>query len=180
MAGISNTWIGNLFSRIKPGTSYRVFPWRSWEKICLILETISGIGCKINRTENGQGWTIEVDGSQSTELDTDVDATPPGQSLNRYLADEDATSGPVQLRQFHDMTDVLAVQDASSTGNNPTAADVQILVRRSVQTGESTRPKLEYVEGDGLYWLQGGNGSTNFATEIKIGQNNSFITISAS
>ena len=56
-----NDWIGRIFSRIRPGTSYRAFPWRSWEKICLILESIKGSGIRIRRTESGQGWALEVD-----------------------------------------------------------------------------------------------------------------------
>ena len=77
------------------------------------------------------------------------------------------------------MTDTLAVQDASSTGSDPTAADVQVLVRHANLTGG--RPRLEYVEGDGIFWVQGGDGSTNYGTEIKLGSASAgFITISAS
>lgn len=60
MASENDTWIGRLFSRIKPGSSYAAFPWKSWSKICLILETIKGIGCRINRTRSGQNWSIEL------------------------------------------------------------------------------------------------------------------------
>lgn len=119
-------------------------------------------------------------GGLDVELDTDRSpGNPPGESVNRYRASASSDGGPVQLRQFHDMTDTLAVQDASSTGSDPTAADVQVLVRHANLTGG--RPRLEYVEGDGIFWVQGGDGSTNYGTEIKLGSASAgFITISAS
>lgn len=56
----SDTFIGRLFSRIKPGSSYAAFPWKSWDKICTILETIRGRGVRIKRSTNETQWEIDA------------------------------------------------------------------------------------------------------------------------
>ena len=56
-----DTCIGRLFGRIRPGSSYRAFPWRSWDRICTILETCVGYGILINRTTTGSDWSLELD-----------------------------------------------------------------------------------------------------------------------
>jgi len=38
----------------------------------------------------------------------------------------------------------------------------------------------KYLRLDGFFWLQGGTAQTNYGTSLKLGQNNSYITISAS
>ena len=56
----SDTFIGRLFKRIVPGSSYAAFPWRSWDKICTILETIRGRGIRIRRSTNEAKWELDA------------------------------------------------------------------------------------------------------------------------
>lgn len=56
----SDSFIGRLFRRIKPGTSYAAFPWRSWDKICTILETIRGRGIRVVRSTNDTAWELDA------------------------------------------------------------------------------------------------------------------------
>lgn len=63
-----DTFIGRLFGRIRPGSSYRAFPWRSWDRICTILETCAGYGIIINRTPTGSDWSIEIDPTVTAKI----------------------------------------------------------------------------------------------------------------
>jgi len=63
----SDTFIGRLFKRIAPGSSYAAFPWKSWDKVCTILETIRGRGCRIKRSHKDNEW--EIDATDGTALD---------------------------------------------------------------------------------------------------------------
>ncbi len=89
MAAEHETWLGKLFNRIKPGSSFAAFPWKSWSKVCLILETIKGIGCRINRTRSGQNWSIEMvdeDGFPSNPHAYQVCVRDPDISVEDYEA----------------------------------------------------------------------------------------------
>lgn len=44
---------------------------QSWNRICNVLEGIEGVGCRIQKTENGHGWLIIVGDGSDAE-------TPPG------------------------------------------------------------------------------------------------------
>lgn len=63
----SDTFIGRLFKRIVPGSSYAAFPWRSWDKICTILETMRGRGIRIKRSTSDTKW--ELDATSGSVLD---------------------------------------------------------------------------------------------------------------
>lgn len=63
----SDTFIGRLFRRIAPGSSYAAFPWKSWDKVCTILETIRGRGCRIKRSHKDNEW--EIDATDGISLD---------------------------------------------------------------------------------------------------------------
>jgi len=75
----SDTFIGRLFSRIRPGSSYAAFPWRSWDRICSILETIRGRGIRIKRSRNENKW----------ELDATVGALDRPNAYSVYVHDPD-------------------------------------------------------------------------------------------
>ena len=75
----SDTFIGRLFSRIRPGSSYAAFPWRSWDRICSILETIRGRGIRIKRSRNENKW----------ELDATVGALDHPNAYSVYVHDPD-------------------------------------------------------------------------------------------
>ncbi len=113
-------------------------------------------------------------------LDTDkTPGNPPGESLNRYQSHQTSTdpSAPIQLRQFHDVDDKIIVQGLDSTGDNPTAEHLQLLLRTK---GTDVRPKLVYLDADsGLFWLIGGTDSINRAISFKLGDaTTGYITFS--
>ena len=130
---------------------------------------------------------VALDPPQRPEaLDTDeTPGDPPGESIDRWQSSstpgEQDQFAPLQLRNFADTTDTLDMQGTGDTGGLPTPANVDIVVRKTgVGTGD-VRPRVEYVPAnDGPFWVRGGDGQTNYGTEIKLGQNNSYITISAS
>lgn len=55
----------NWLKRIRAGSGFCGFSASSWNKVCNVLETIEGIGCTINKTHSGNGWTVVVDGKSS-------------------------------------------------------------------------------------------------------------------
>ena len=118
-------------------------------------------------------------------LDTDADpGNPPGESLNRFAADdgdEEHPDGQLQLRQFHDTTDTLSVEPVGSTGDGPTAANLDILMRNKGQGTAGSRPKLDYVQAaDGPFFVKGATADQNYAASIKIGTPaTGYVTISA-
>lgn len=115
-------------------------------------------------------------------LDTENIGDLPGDSLNRYQSDEEEPdpTAAIQLRQFHDVTDVETIAPPGST-TGTTAANLQVLFRK---IGEGTevggRPKLVYSPAGGIFWITGGDATTNYGTSIKIGSAaDGYITISA-
>ena len=124
-------------------------------------------------------------GDGTVVLDTDeTPGNPPGESVNRYQAMPSSPdpSAPVQLRQFHDVADLLAVQGVGDTGSAPSAEDLHVLFRQHTSGTSPVRPKLVYVEAAaGPFWVRGGNVSTNYATSIKIGTPaGGYVTITVS
>ena len=117
-------------------------------------------------------------------LDTDADpGNPPGESLNRFAAeegDDEHPDGQIQLRQFHDTNDTLSVEPVGSTGDGPTVANLDILMRNKGQGTAGSRPKLVYVPAaDGPFWVKGGDETQNYGTAINLGEPSiGFITIS--
>lgn len=126
--------------------------------------------------------TIEVGGGAEI-LDTDISpGNPPGESVNRYQAtptNPDAAA-PIQLRQFHDITDLLSMQGVGETGSAPDATDVHVLLRQFNDGTADVRPKLVYVLASaGPFWVKGGAAAQNFGTSMKLGTPaGGYITIS--
>lgn len=67
----------NWLKRIRAGSGFCGFSASSWNKVCNVLETIEGIGCTINKTHSGNGWTVVVDG-KSSDAPYPEGVTPPG------------------------------------------------------------------------------------------------------
>jgi hypothetical protein len=58
--------LNNWLRRFRSGAPLCAFSARSWNRICNVLESIEGVGCRIEKTENGWGWQIVVgDGSDA-------------------------------------------------------------------------------------------------------------------
>ena len=52
----------NYFKRILRPISFAAFPYRSWNRICDILENISGVGCRIEKqSKENTHWLLVVD-----------------------------------------------------------------------------------------------------------------------
>ena len=57
---ILSSWL----RRYRANSPLCAFHPQSWNRICNVLEGIEGVGCQIQKTENGHGWLIIVgDGS---------------------------------------------------------------------------------------------------------------------
>lgn len=59
--------LDNWLRRFRAGAALCRFDPRSWNRIANVLESIEGVGCRIEKTENGWGWQIIVDGNSDTE-----------------------------------------------------------------------------------------------------------------
>jgi hypothetical protein len=55
--------LNNWLRRYRAGAALCRFCPRSWNRIANVLESIEGVGCRIEKTENGWGWQIIVDGN---------------------------------------------------------------------------------------------------------------------
>lgn len=54
------------FKRIRRAIAFAAFPYRSWNRICDILENISGVGCRIEKqSKENTHWIINVDPSEN-------------------------------------------------------------------------------------------------------------------
>lgn len=74
--------LNNWLRRYRAGAALCRFCPRSWNRIANVLESIEGVGCRIEKTENGWGWQIVVgDGSDAEP--------PPGFPDDSGLPDED-------------------------------------------------------------------------------------------
>ena len=128
--------------------------------------------------------TIELGGGGEVRLDTDESpGNPPGESVNRYKASQsDPDDGaPLQLRQFHDTSDVEATQGIGETGSDTEPDALQVLFRKKAPgSTPSQRPKLVYVEAlTGPFWVKGADAAQNWGESIKLGTPAlGFITIS--
>lgn len=59
--------LDNWLRRYRAHSPLCRFHPQSWNRICNVLEGIEGVGCRIQKTENGHGWLIIVgDGSDTT------------------------------------------------------------------------------------------------------------------
>ena len=67
----------NWLKRIREGVGFIGFSARSWGRVCNVMETIQGVGCVINKTQSGNGWSIQVDGVHS-DLPLPEGMTPGG------------------------------------------------------------------------------------------------------
>ena len=118
--------------------------------------------------------TIELGSGGEVRLDTDESpGNPPGESINRYKASQsDPDDGaPLQLRQFHDVTDVLAsVAGMDDTSGAQNADDFHVLLRETLDGTASVRPRLVYaLASTGPFWVKGATATQNYAQSIKIG-----------
>lgn len=136
-----------------------------------------------------RGTVVFCDPAGDVVLDTDAaTGDPPGESLNRFIAPEPQPGetpppdgdGQIQLRQFHDTTDVETVQAIGDTGDAATPANLQTLFRLTGHGTSAERPKLVYVGAeDGPFWVRGGDETMNFGTAINLGDPQiGYITIS--
>jgi hypothetical protein len=57
----------NWLRRFRSGAPLCAFSAQSWNRVANVLESIEGVGCRIEKTENGWGWQIVVDGSSDFE-----------------------------------------------------------------------------------------------------------------
>lgn len=56
----------NWLRRFRAGSPLCRFDPKSWNRVANVLESIEGVGCRIEKTENGWGWQIVVgDGSDA-------------------------------------------------------------------------------------------------------------------
>ncbi len=62
-------WLG----RIRPRDPLARLSARSWDRICNVLETIEGVGCRVQKTLSGHGWKIIVDPAGSSDIAPPVD-----------------------------------------------------------------------------------------------------------
>jgi hypothetical protein len=69
--------LNNWLRRYRAGAALCRFCPRSWNRIANVLESIEGVGCRIEKTENGWGWQIVVGDGSDTE-------TPPGLEAGGY------------------------------------------------------------------------------------------------
>lgn len=133
--------------------------------------------------------SIAIGTGDEVVLDTDAaTGDPPGESLNRFVAPEPQPGetpppdgdGQIQLRQFHDTTDVETVQAIGDTGGGTTPANLQTLFRKVGQGTADVRPKLVYADAStGPFWVQGADDSVNFGTALKLGDSSiGYIIIS--
>ena len=118
--------------------------------------------------------TIELGGGGEVRLDTDESpGNPPGESVNRYKAHpSDPDEGaPLQLRQFHDTSDVLpSVAGMDDTSGAQNAEDFHVLLRETSNGTASVRPRLVYaLASTGPFWVKGATATQNYAQSIKIG-----------
>jgi len=118
--------------------------------------------------------TIELGSGGEVRLDTDESpGNPPGESINRYKASQsDPDEGaPLQLRQFHDTSDVLAsVAGMDDTSGAQNADDFHVLLRETLNGTASVRPRLVYaLASTGPFWVKGATATQNYAQSIKIG-----------
>lgn len=118
--------------------------------------------------------TIELGSGGEVRLDTDESpGNPPGESVNRYKASQsDPDEGaPIQLRQFHDTSDVLAsVAGMDDTSGAQNAEDFHVLLRETSNGTASVRPRLEYaLASTGPFWVKGADFRQNYAQSIRIG-----------
>ena len=118
--------------------------------------------------------TIELGGGGEVRLDTDESpGNPPGESVNRYKASQSDPDdvAPLQLRQFHDTSDVLpSVAGMDDTSSAQNAEDFHILLRETSNGTASVRPRLEYaLASTGPFWVKGATATQNYAQSIKIG-----------
>lgn len=106
-------------------------------------------------------------------LDTDISpGDPPGESVNRWQSTptNPDPNAPIQIRQFHDTTDVLAMQGIGDTGSAPDATDAHVLLRQFNNGTSNMRPKLVYSPAaTGPFWVKGAGESQNYGTGIKLG-----------
>ncbi|MCK9571523.1 hypothetical protein M0R72_21415 [Candidatus Pacearchaeota archaeon] len=70
----------NWLKRIREGVGFIGFSARSWGRVCNVMETIQGVGCVINKTQSGNGWSIQVDGVHS-DLPLPEGMTPGGSGI---------------------------------------------------------------------------------------------------
>ena len=89
----------DYFRRIRNAISFAAFPWRSYNRICDILENISGVGCRIEKqTKENPHWLVVVDDQNLGSVVPDSECTPPlggskpGQSIERYEGDSSSSS----------------------------------------------------------------------------------------
>jgi len=59
--------LDNWLRRYRAGAALCRFDPRSWNRIANVLESIEGVGCRIEKTENGWGWQIIVGDGSDTE-----------------------------------------------------------------------------------------------------------------
>jgi hypothetical protein len=59
--------LNNWLRRYRAGAALCRFCPRSWNRVANVLESIEGVGCRIEKTENGWGWQIIVDGTSDYE-----------------------------------------------------------------------------------------------------------------
>lgn len=59
--------LDNWLRRYRAHSPLCRFDPQSWNRIANVLESIEGVGCRIEKTENGWGWQIIVDGNSDTE-----------------------------------------------------------------------------------------------------------------
>ena len=60
--------LGNWLRRFRAGAALCRFDPRSWNRVANVLESIEGVGCRIEKTENGWGWQIIVGDGSDTPL----------------------------------------------------------------------------------------------------------------
>jgi hypothetical protein len=64
----------NWLRRFRSGAPLCAFSARSWNRVANVLESIEGVGCRIEKTENGWGWQIVVGDGSDAELPPDFES----------------------------------------------------------------------------------------------------------
>lgn len=66
--------------RLRRGDGLKALSAASWDRVCNVLETIEGVGCTIQKTQDGYGWKIVVGSSDVSPLEGDgyEETVPPG------------------------------------------------------------------------------------------------------
>ena len=64
--------LDNWLRRYRAGAALCRFDPRSWNRVANVLESIEGVGCRIEKTENGWGWQIIIGDGSDTEPPLDM------------------------------------------------------------------------------------------------------------